>query len=160
MVKIIKKNNTQSEMLDGVREYVKLRQQMQALGVFDRAYGYYTFITIITFVGLFFSAYKIFVSPISVELILWCLFMAFFTVQVGGLVHDAGHRAIMNSTKFNDLLGHIFGSIVIMGYSHWKPNHNKHHAHTNQEDEDPDLELLDSCVHDVCYGLVSNDCIP
>lgn len=28
-----------------------------------------------------------------------------------------------------------------MGYSEWKPKHNAHHAHTNEVEEDPDVDI-------------------
>jgi fatty acid desaturase len=141
VVKVIKKDKSKKEILDGTHAYMQLRKQITQAGILNRAYGYYAFLSIVNFFGLFFSVYKIFVLPVSFELVLWCLVAAFFIVQFGGLFHDAGHRAIANSTKANDFLGHIYSATIAMGYSYWRINHNKHHSHTNQEDEDPDLDL-------------------
>src|SRR5476651_2682725 len=111
---------SQINIVNGTKAYIELRQKVTEHGILKRSYGFYILSGIITCIGLFFSMFMIFVTPISWGLLLWCLLLAFFTVQVGGIVHDAGHRAITNSTKYNDIWGHVFGSLVIMGYSHWK----------------------------------------
>jgi fatty acid desaturase len=141
VVKVIKKDKSRQDILDGTKAYIQLRQQITEHGILDRAYGYYALNTFFTYAGILLSGYAIFVTPISVQLVFWCLVMAFFVVQVGGLFHDAGHRAIAKSTKVNDILGFFYSTSIAMGYSYWRINHNKHHSHTNQEDEDPDLDL-------------------
>src|SRR5438874_608121 len=110
----------QLTVTDGTKAYIELRKKVIGHGILNRAYGYYIFISVVTFTGLLFSAYKIFITPISLELIIWCLVMAFFIVQIGGLVHDAGHRTIAKSTKINDILGHMYGSFITLGYSYWR----------------------------------------
>lgn len=141
MIKKTSKKTPYINMQEGVKAYIKLRQDVTRQGILDRAYGYYAVLICVTFFGLFLSAYMIVTTPISFFLLVWCVLFALFSVQVGGLIHDAGHRAIAKTTKVNDLLGNIFGAIVVVGYQAWNINHNKHHAHTNQEDQDPDLEL-------------------
>jgi fatty acid desaturase len=141
VVKVIKKDESKQEILNGTKAYIQLRQQVTEHGVLNRAYGYYTVLSLVDFFGLFFSVYQIIVTPLSFLLVFWCLVAVFFIVQFGGLFHDAGHRAIAKSTKVNDVLGFIYSTTIAMGYSYWRINHNKHHSHTNQEDEDPDLDL-------------------
>lgn len=139
--KIIPKANSRLSRLDGIKAYMRLRQDVGRAGILERSYGYYTVLSGVLFFCFFFSLYMIVVTPFSPLLIAWCLSFSFFMVQIGGLMHDAGHRAIAKSPKANDFLGHLFASFVAVGYGAWNYSHNKHHAHTNQEDEDPDLEL-------------------
>lgn len=141
MSRIIKKSKTQNELLDGVREYGLLKQQLNKAGIFERAYTYYYLFIAIVFGGFFLSIYALAVLKSIPLLILFGLVFTFFSVQIAGLLHDAGHRAIFKSTKMNDFFGHICGIVLAMGYSSWKIKHNLHHAHPNQEGEDPDVEL-------------------
>lgn len=141
MTKVIKKNSTHSQILDGISEYGKLRQHLAGKGVFERAYGYYFLLALFAFSGFFVCAYFIVtIKSIPLLIVLGMLF-AFFTVQISGILHDAGHRTIFKSPFMNDIVGYICGIVLAMGYSGWKSKHNKHHAHPNQEEEDPDLEI-------------------
>lgn len=128
-------------VIDGTMAYAQLKQEITQAGILDRAYGYYTMWSLFVFAGFFFSVCMIFVIHVVLLLIFWSLALAFFTVQIGGLLHDAGHRAIFKSAKANDLFGFFCGSFINMSYGHWRKTHNMHHSHTNQEDEDPDLEI-------------------
>lgn len=132
---------THIDKLAGTKAYIQLRERVTKAGILDRAYGYYITITLVSLVGFSLSAILIFRTPVSPLLLLWCLLFAFFSVQIAGLIHDAGHRAIAKSTIINDLLGIFFGAIIVVGYNAWTEIHNKHHAHPNTEEEDPDLEL-------------------
>lgn len=141
MTKVIRKNKTQSELLDGVKEYGKLRERLNKQGVFDRAYGYYGLMALFCFTGFFICMYLLFIEKTIPLLLLTGFFFAIFAVQIAGLLHDAGHRAIFKTPLMNDIFGYVCGAVVAMGYSGWRFKHNLHHSHPNQEDEDPDLEL-------------------
>ncbi len=141
MTKVVKTSRSKSQILDGTLEYGKLRQQLESKGIFDRAYGYYAFLMIFVFSGFFITAYFIIITKSIPLLIVLGLIFSFFSVQIAGLLHDAGHRTIFKSTLMNDIAGYICGAVIAMGYSSWKYKHNMHHSHPNQEDEDPDLEL-------------------
>lgn len=133
--------NLKLTVLDGTAAYRELRQIVTSQGILKRAYGFYSILTLFIVGSFFYSGYLIFITPLSVQLIFWSILFGFFSVQVGGLVHDAGHRAIFSSIKNNNTFGNICGILISMNYNAWNFTHNKHHAHTNQEDEDPDLDL-------------------
>jgi fatty acid desaturase len=66
--------------------------------------------------------------------------LAFVFTQFGFLGHDAGHRQIFASRRANYVLGILHGNLAIgLSYGWWVDKHNRHHAHPNQEDKDPDL---------------------
>jgi len=70
------------------------------------------------------------------------LFLAFVCSQIGFIGHDAGHRQSSNSTRLNDLIGFIHGNLFIgMSFSWWMDKHNAHHAHPNEIDSDPDIDI-------------------
>ena len=60
--------------------------------------------------------------------------------QVAFLGHDAGHQQVCRSRRSNDLLGLVAGDRLLgLSYGWWLDKHNRHHAHPNQEDHDPDI---------------------
>lgn len=75
---------------------------------------------------------------------IFSVLFAFFVVQVGGLVHDSGHRAIFKSAKNNDILGFLGSFLIATAYTNWKKRHNLHHAETNLEN-DPDINVPFLC---------------
>jgi len=69
-------------------------------------------------------------------------FLAFVATQLGFVGHDAGHRQIFRSKRANDIAGLLFGNLAIgLSYGWWVDKHNRHHAHPNTEDKDPDIEI-------------------
>jgi fatty acid desaturase len=69
-------------------------------------------------------------------------FLAVMFTQVGFLGHDAGHLQIAGSRRVSYILGVLFGNLGIgLGYGWWVDKHNRHHAHPNTEDADPDIMM-------------------
>jgi len=69
-------------------------------------------------------------------------FLAVVFTQIGFIGHDAGHRQIFGSKRANYLVGLLHGNLAIgLSYGWWVDKHNRHHAHPNQEDKDPDIEI-------------------
>jgi fatty acid desaturase len=68
--------------------------------------------------------------------------LAFVFTQIGFIGHDAGHRQIFRSKRANYLVGLIHGNLAIgLSYGWWVDKHNRHHAHPNQEELDPDIRV-------------------
>jgi fatty acid desaturase len=69
-------------------------------------------------------------------------FLAIVFTQVGFLAHDAGHKQIFTSRRANDLTGMLLANLAVgLAYSWWLDNHNRHHAHPNQDGKDPDIDF-------------------
>lgn len=146
MAKLIKASDlakTQRlSMPTGASAYAALKQIVTKEGILKRDYGFYALLAAFVFSGFFFSLYYVVITALSWQLFFWSLVFSFFTVQIGGLIHDSGHRAIFSSSKLNDIFGYFCDAFVTIGYGSWNVTHNAHHAHPNTEDEDPDIELL------------------
>lgn len=127
-------------IVDGAKAYAKLRQDVTAAGVLDRDYAYYTALSIIVFGGFFLSIYLIIISHSPASIIASGVLFALFAVQICGIFHDSGHRAVFKSAKNNDILGYFCCALLAYTYKKWKVNHNKHHANPNEEEMDPDIE--------------------
>lgn len=126
---------------EGSHAYAELRKIVTKEGILDRDYLYYFFLTLFDFAGFFVSGYFLLTLSSTPLLIVNSIVFAFFSVQLAGLMHDAGHRGVFKSVWANDLFGHLSTGLIAMGFSAWKTKHNMHHAHTNQEDHDPDVDL-------------------
>jgi fatty acid desaturase len=61
--------------------------------------------------------------------------------QVAFLGHDAGHRQIFRTRRASYVLGLLHGNLGVgLSFGWWVDKHNRHHAHPNQEGDDPDVE--------------------
>jgi fatty acid desaturase len=63
-------------------------------------------------------------------------------LTMGYLGHDAGHYALSKRRWVNDVWGH-FGMTFLCGFSFgfWRARHNRHHAHCQEIDGDPDMHF-------------------
>jgi fatty acid desaturase len=72
--------------------------------------------------------------------LLVAVYMAGVFTQIGFLGHDAGHSQIFRSRRANYVTGLIHGNLGIgLSYGWWVAKHNRHHAHPNTENVDPDI---------------------
>lgn len=61
--------------------------------------------------------------------------------QLGFLSHEAAHRQVFASRKWNEWASRIISGLLMgLSYSWWMAKHNSHHAHPNQEGADPDVD--------------------
>lgn len=128
------------QLVEGAKAYAELRKIVADEGILDRAYGYYAAMAAFAFGGFFLTIYLIYITSSLFLVASLSLVFTFFIVQIGGFFHDAGHRAIFNSTKWNNFVGHICSFFLFDSIDAWMKKHNKHHANTNEVDEDPDLD--------------------
>ena len=126
---------------DGAKIYTELREEVLKNGLLNRSYGHYAIQITAIYTGFITSLVAIYFTQNPLLFLLLSFAFAFFSVQIAGLVHDSGHRAIFASPKFNDLAGHFFASTVGSAYGNWKISHDRHHANPNQDGFDPDVEV-------------------
>jgi fatty acid desaturase len=123
--------------------YARLRRDVINAGLMERRYAYY---------GVrFATALLLTIGALSLPFILpsswgWTLLAAvvigFTTAQLGIVGHDAGHMAVFKKERNNFLLGQFCLSFVLgVSFWSWRERHNRHHVLTNDDEEDPDLEL-------------------
>ena len=63
-------------------------------------------------------------------------------VQFGILAHDAGHGSISRARWVNAFWGYFAMSLACgMSFSRWRPAHNLHHAHSQEQERDPDMKF-------------------
>jgi fatty acid desaturase len=122
--------------------YAELRRTIIATGLLKRRYGYYLALTSFCFGLLIVGIALLFFLPVSFGWsVLASIVIGFAIVQIGLIGHDAGHLEIFRSTKKNWLLGQLCWSVLTgISFWYWNDRHNRHHGHTNDTDQDPDLQ--------------------
>ena len=74
--------------------------------------------------------------------LLAAVYLAAVSGQAAFLGHEAGHRQIFRSRRGNDLVGLVYGNLMIgLSFRWWTGKHNRHHAYPNQEGKDPDIAI-------------------
>jgi len=69
------------------------------------------------------------------------MLLGFALVQVALIGHDAGHLEVFQATRKNWALGQLCWTLTAgVGFWYWNDRHNRHHGHTNDVDEDPDIQ--------------------
>lgn len=122
-------------------DFTELARRIKEAGLMRRRYGYY-WTKLIGVPVVFAAAIALF---IWVGNTWWQMFTAvgfavLFT-QTAFLGHDAAHRQIFRSGKWNDWISLILGGFVGMSYGWWQHKHTRHHANPNQIGVDPDIDL-------------------
>jgi len=61
--------------------------------------------------------------------------------QVGFLSHEAAHRSIFSSAKWNEWVSRVLGGLLLgLSYQWWLNKHSVHHANPNKLGHDPDID--------------------
>jgi fatty acid desaturase len=123
-------------------EYAELSRQVKEAGLLERRPGYYIR-KIAATIGLLAAGWIAFVLlGNSWWQIAVAAFLAVIFTQIGFLGHDAGHRQIFGTRRASYVAGVLLGNLGIgLSYGWWTGKHNRHHAHPNTEDADPDISV-------------------
>jgi fatty acid desaturase len=123
-------------------DYAQLSRQIREAGLLERRPGYYAWKIAVT-VGLLAAGWAAFaVVGNSWWQLASAAFLAVVFTQVGFLGHDAGHRQIFGSRRASYVAGILLGNLGIgLSCGWWVDKHNRHHAHPNTEDADPDIAV-------------------
>ena len=123
-----------------VSDFTALTQLVQQAGLLRRSYGYYwTKLIGVTVVGLALAGLFVLIGDTWWQMIT-AVVLAFLMTQAAFLGHDAAHRQIFVSGKWNEWVSLIVINLFVgMGHGWWQRKHTKHHAAPNQADVDPDI---------------------
>jgi fatty acid desaturase len=68
--------------------------------------------------------------------------LAVVMTQISFLGHDAAHRQIFKSGRWNDWVSLIIANLLVgMSYGWWQSKHNRQHTNPNKVGTDPDIAL-------------------
>jgi fatty acid desaturase len=123
-----------------VSAFLQLSTRVQAAGLMRRRHGYYW----TTFVLLTAALAGLVAAVVLVGDSWWQLVVAAGLAVVLGQVmflgHDAAHRQIFASGRWNDWASLVIANLYAgMSYGWWQHKHSRHHAKPNQIDADPDI---------------------
>jgi fatty acid desaturase len=123
-------------------EYAQLSRQIKQAGLLQRRPAYYTGKITFTAAALVAGWAAVVLVGDSWWTLAVAAFLAVVFTQAGFLGHDAGHRQICRTRRANYVLGILCGNLAIgLSYGWWVSKHNRHHAHPNTVDADPDIML-------------------
>jgi fatty acid desaturase len=123
-------------------EFTELAASIRQSGLLRRRYGYYWSKLIglpVAFAAML--VVFIWIGDTWWQLVTAVAFAALFT-QIAFLGHDAAHRQIFVSGRWNDWTSLVLGDLLVgMSYGWWQHKHTRHHANPNKLGSDPDIEL-------------------
>jgi fatty acid desaturase len=131
-----------AEFFEAHDAYGELRRAVVRAGLLDRAYLYYVWRAGLSFVLLAIGiALPFTLTPSAPAVLASGLAIAFGSVQVALIGHDAGHLAIFKSARANWALGSLCWSLSLgISFWYWTDRHHRHHTSTNDAAADPDLQ--------------------
>jgi fatty acid desaturase len=122
--------------------YVELAGVIRESGLLRRRYGYYWTKLIAVPVAVAACVTVFIVIGDSWWQLLTAAAFGFVFTQIAFLGHDAAHRQIFRSGRWNDWTSLVIGNLFVgMSYGWWQHKHTRHHANPNKEGVDPDLDL-------------------
>ena len=124
------------------RSYATLKRLIMEKGLLDKQPGFLTYKILLSAAMWAVSISILFLTDNLWIQLLNAVYLAFVFGQFAFIAHDTGHRQGFNTTKQNDFFGLLHANLLIgMSYGWWMDKHNKHHAHPNKEDMDPDIAI-------------------
>ncbi|WP_137844876.1 acyl-CoA desaturase [Microbacterium sp. 2FI] len=126
----------------GASDFTELAAIVRGSGLMRRRYGYYwtKLIAVPVVLAAAILAF-IWIGDTWWQLFTAAGFAILFT-QIAFLGHDAAHRQIFVSGRWNDWTTLVIADLVVgLSYGWWRHKHTRHHANPNKIDADPDIDL-------------------
>lgn len=122
-------------------DFTALARQVQEGGWMRRRYGYYWTKLIAAPVLLGIWTFLFVALGDSWWQIAAAVVLAVLLTQIAFLGHDAAHRQIFRSGRWNDWTSLILANLFVgISYGWWQSKHTRHHAAPNQQGADPDID--------------------
>lgn len=121
-------------------DYAELSARIQEAGLLRRRTGYYVATFTLT-LGAFAAGWVAFalIGPSWWQLVTAAV-LGVLSTQVAFLGHDAGHKQVARTRRVSHLLGLLHGNLLVgLSFGWWIDKHNRHHAHPNHAELDPDV---------------------
>ena len=122
-------------------DYAELSARVKDAGLMERRTGYYIAKFALT-LGAFAAGWVAFVLiGATWWQLLTAVVLGVLSTQVAFLGHDAGHKQVTRTRQGSRLIGLLHGNLAVgLSFGWWLDKHNRHHAHPNHADLDPDVE--------------------
>lgn len=123
-----------------VESYRELSRVVHDAGLMRRRYGFYWARIIGWVLALAGLVTAVVLLGESWFQLIIAVLIGMVMAQLGFLSHEASHREIFASRVANEWASRLISGLLMgVGYNWWMVKHNTHHAHPNQEGEDPDI---------------------
>ncbi|MFF8601178.1 acyl-CoA desaturase [Streptomyces sp. NPDC015232] len=121
-------------------EFTPLLRTVKEQGLLDRRPGWYARDTAVTLLALA----AVFAGLALLGPSWWALFLALplalFSARAAFLGHDAGHAQVTGNRRLGRAVQLVHANLLLgMSREWWNDKHNRHHAHPNHLDKDPDV---------------------
>jgi fatty acid desaturase len=121
-------------------DYAELSARIRDAGLLERRPGYYaaTFALTLAVFAAGWTAFAL-IGATWWQLVTAAV-LGVLSTQVAFLGHDAGHKQVARTRRGSYLLGLLHGNLAVgLSFGWWIDKHNRHHAHPNHADLDPDV---------------------
>ena len=122
--------------------FTALTRQVRELGLMRRRYGYYwaKLIGAVVVLAAWVTGF-VWIGDNWWQLA-WAGVLAVIMTQTAFLGHDAAHRQMFKSGRWNDWISLIVANLLVgISYGWWQSKHTRHHANPNKDGADPDIAL-------------------
>jgi fatty acid desaturase len=122
--------------------FTALTRRIHDMGLMRRRYGYYwaKLIGAVVVLAVWVTAF-VWIGD-SWWQVVSAVVLAVLMAQMAFLGHDAAHRQMFKSGRWNDWISLIVANLLVgISYGWWRSKHNRHHANPNKEGADPDIAL-------------------
>ena len=135
-------------------DYADLSSRIRSAGLLGRRPGYYLATFTLTWLA-FGAGWAAFVLlGASWWQLVTAVVLGVLSTQLAFLGHDAGHKQVTRTRRTSYLLGLLNGNLAVglsMGW--WLDKHNRHHAHPNHAELDPDVAPAGPLIHFPEHGV-------
>jgi fatty acid desaturase len=123
-------------------EYAALKRLVAGRGLLEPRPGYYLAHGAAMFLLLAAGLACIALAPSLPARLLISALLGVVMTQIAFIAHDLGHRQVLRRAAWRDAAGLLIGNLVLgISRAWWIDKHNAHHAHPNEVDADPDIDL-------------------
>ncbi|WP_331714401.1 fatty acid desaturase family protein [Auraticoccus cholistanensis] len=123
-------------------DFTALTQRVREAGLMRRRYGYYwtKLIGAVVLTAAWVAGFVL-IGESWWQLAMAAAFSVLMT-QIAFLGHDAAHRQIFRSARWNDWTSLVVANLLVgISYGWWQSKHTKHHSGPNKVGTDPDIDL-------------------
>ncbi|CAL4861133.1 acyl-CoA desaturase [Microbacterium sp. MM2322] len=121
--------------------YSQLLAQVKDAGLLRRRLGFYWTLFAVLVLALAGCGVAFVLAGDSWWQLLVAAALGVVLTQFAFLAHEASHRQVFESRKWNDRAGRYVAVFIVgLSYSWWMNKHNRHHGNPNTVGKDPDIE--------------------
>jgi len=121
--------------------YADLKQRVRDANLIRPSPGLMLLNLAWTFTALAAGIYLLSLTSSTPLLLVGAVLMAILITHVSYIGHDAGHRQIFATPRYNDYVSLFLMPFVGFSGAWWRQAHNAHHANPNHEVLDPNLRV-------------------